>query len=47
MARPGMHSDYRALRDKLMREIRPSEPRDVAQAWRVYFNEEQAPAAAS
>jgi hypothetical protein len=42
MARAGMHGDYRDYLDKLMSEIRPSEPRDVAQAWRAYFNEERA-----
>jgi hypothetical protein len=46
MARPGMNADYRDYLDGLMKEIRPSEPREVAQVWRAYFNEERAQAGA-
>lgn len=42
MARAGMNADYRDYLDRLMREIQPSEPRDVAQVWKAYFTEERA-----
>lgn len=44
MARTDMNADYRDHLDKLMKEVRPSEPRDVAQVWKAYFNEERGPA---
>ncbi len=45
MARAGMNADYRNYLDRLMAEVQPSEPRDVAQVWRAYFNEERAASA--
>ena len=47
MARAGMHGDYRDYLDRLMNEIRPSEPRNIAQVWRANFNEERGAATAS
>jgi hypothetical protein len=47
MARTGMQGDYRDYLDRLMSEIRPTEPRDIAQVWRANFNAERARAAAS
>jgi hypothetical protein len=47
MARTGLHGDYRDYLDRLMNEVRPSEPRDIAKVWRAYFNEERATPAAS
>ncbi|HVN02065.1 MAG TPA: hypothetical protein VMT68_17830 [Caulobacteraceae bacterium] len=41
MARAGMNADYRDYLDRLMRDVQPSEPRDVAEVWRAYFNEER------
>jgi hypothetical protein len=34
-----MNADYRNYLGQLMTEVQPSEPRDVAQVWRAYFNE--------
>jgi hypothetical protein len=47
MARNGMNADYRACLDRLMQEIEPAEPRDIAQVWRAYFAEERGRAAAA
>ena len=45
LVRSGMNVDYRDYLDSLMKEVQPSEPRDIAQMWRIYFNEERALAA--
>jgi hypothetical protein len=47
MARTGMSTDYREFVDRMMGEVRPAEPRDVAQVWKTYFAEERASAATS
>jgi hypothetical protein len=47
MARNGMNADYRVYLDRLMQEVQPAEPRDVARVWTTYFTEERARAAAA
>jgi hypothetical protein len=47
MARNGMNADYREYLDRLMQEVKPAEPRDLAQTWAGYFAEERGRAAAA
>ena len=47
MARNGMTSDYRVYVDRLMHDVRPAEPRNVAQVWTAFFTEERASAVAT